>query len=73
MDGVAASVYTDVVGAEIVMHRAMAIGRMLWRLTPRFEMWLHANGLNQQICLSTGELLPKVSCDPSSHAVQLRH
>ncbi len=70
MDGVAASVYTDIVGAEIVMHNAMAIGRMLWRLAPRFEVWLHANGMNQQICLSTGEMLPKVSSEPSCHTLQ---
>ena len=61
MDGVAASAYTDVIGGEMVMHHATAIGRMMWRLAPRFEVWLHANGMNQAISLAIGEMLSKVS------------
>ncbi len=53
----------------MVMHHATAIGRMMWRLAPRFEVWLHANGMNQAISLDMGEKLQKVSSHACCHAV----
>ena len=60
VDGVVASVYVDLLGAEAAAHRSAAKYRLLASLAPRLNRWLHARGLNQPLLLFMARTLPKV-------------
>ena len=66
VDGVAASIYIDFLGTEAAAHRSAAKYRLLARLAPRLNRWIHARGLNQPLLLFMARALPEVSAVPSN-------
>ncbi len=51
VDGVAASVYTDMLGSEARLHAFCAWARALWRLAPWVPRALHRAGWAQAVAL----------------------
>jgi len=53
-EGVAASVYTNLLGSESMMHNFCVWGRWLWHRCPGFFIFMHARGWGSHVALKIG-------------------
>lgn len=56
VDDVAASVYSNMLGKESVMHILCSVGRVLWNVFPGFCHWMHARGWASPVSMGIAHL-----------------